>query len=225
MKPAPEVYNRITCGDALRVIPNLPARSVDLVVTDPPYGDNVGYGPGNIRIAGNEHPLLALQALALAYRVLKADTTAYLFCGMRHLSFVRSFFTAYTRYRIGETIIWDKVSMGVGPAFRKQYECILALEKGRPTYRDRRMLNLLSYRRVRDSAHPHAKPLELVKALIRHSSDEGGIVLDPFLGSGTTAVAALELGRRFVGIELDARYCALAKMRVRRAREAMGRVA
>jgi DNA modification methylase len=206
--------DRIIRGDASRILPLLPPSSVDLIVTDPPYGDNVSYGPQNIRIAGNEHPLLALSVMSLSYRLLKRDRTAYMFCSMRHLDFVRGFFTRYTSFRVREVLIWDKVTMNVGPAFRKQYECILALEKGRPPYRNPRMLNLISVRRVRGSRHPHAKPVELIKLLINHSSDEGAVVLDPFLGTGTTAVAARELGRRFIGIELDDNYCRVAWARL-----------
>jgi adenine-specific DNA-methyltransferase len=206
--------DRVICGDASRILPQLPTRSIDLIVTDPPYGDNVSYGPKNVRIAGNEHPLLALSVMSLCYRLLKRDSTAYMFCSMRHLDFVRAFFERYTRFRVRDVLVWDKVTMNVGPAFRKQYECILVLEKGRPIYRDPRMLNLISVRRVRDSRHPHAKPVELIKLLIRHSSDEGAVVLDPFLGTGTTAIAARETGRRFVGIELDDGYCRVARSRL-----------
>lgn len=225
MESRGELGSRIICGDALQVLKTLPKKSVDLIVTDPPYGDNIGYGLRHVRIAGNEHPLLALQALTAAYRVLKADATAYMFCGMRHLWFIRSFFTQYTRYKLRETIIWDKVSMGLGHDFRKQYECILVLEKGRPQYRNPRMLNLLNYRRVRDPAHPHTKPLELIEALIQHSSNEEQLVLDPFLGSGTTAVAACQLNRRYLGIEQDEGYCQLAAERVARAQQELGQAA
>ncbi|MDT7540581.1 MAG: hypothetical protein QOE33_485 [Acidobacteriota bacterium] len=206
--------DRVICGDASRVLSKLPSRSIDLIVTDPPYGDNVSYGPKNVRIVGNEHPLLALSVMSLSYHLLKRDSTTYMFCSMRHLDFVRAFFARYTHFRLREVIIWDKMTMNVGPAFRKQYECIIALEKGRPVYRDPRMLNLISVRRIRDRRHPHAKPVELIKLLINHSSEEGAVVLDPFLGTGTTALAAHEMGRHFIGIELDDDYCRIARARL-----------
>lgn len=212
--------NQIICGDALRVIKSLPDKSIDLVVTDPPYGDNVGYGPKNIRIVGNENPLMALQVMTEAYRLLKKNSAVYMFCGMRHLWFLRLFFTHYTRYHIREVIIWDKVLIGVGAAFRKQYECILVLEKGRPKYRSRRLLNVLRHPRVRDNAHPHAKPVALIKTLITHSSDELEVVLDPFLGIGTTALAARQLNRNFIGVELEPSYCTVAEERLQQGAEA-----
>lgn len=218
MPALPNSYlNRIICGDALDVIKQLPPSSVDLIVTDPPYGDNTSYGTQHIRINGNEHPLIALQAVSLAYRALKPNRTVYMFCGMRHLAFIRSFFAAYTLYKLRDTLIWDKVSMGVGFAFRKQYECILVLEKGRPTYRNPRMLNLLHYPRLRSRSHPHEKPIELIKALISHGSDEGDIILDPFAGTGTTAVAALQTDRRFIAVESASSYHRIAQERLQQA--------
>jgi len=215
LKPLSEFINRILCADARAVLSDLPNESIDLILTDPPYGDNISYGPRKVRIPGNDHPLLALEVLHSAYRLVKRNTAAYMFCGMRHLPFVRAFFAQYTRYRLRDVLIWDKVTMGVGYGFRKQYECILALEKGRPSYRNSGMLNLLSYRKVRDGSHPHAKPLPLLKALIAHSSNQGGVVLDPFLGSGATALAAKHLGRKYIGIEVNPVYCRIAANRLR----------
>lgn len=212
MPALPDSYlNRIICADAIDVIKQLPPSSVDLIVTDPPYGDNTAYGTQHTRITGNEHPLVALQALSLAYHVLKPNRTAYMFCGMRHLSFIRSFFAAYSRFRGREVIIWDKVSMGLGSGFRKQYECILVLEKGKPQYRNHRMLNILRYPRVRSKLHPHVKPIALIKTLILHSSDEGDVVLDPFAGSGSTLMAAYQARRNFLGVEVNKDYCRVAK--------------
>jgi site-specific DNA-methyltransferase (adenine-specific) len=215
LKSLSEFTNRILCGDAYHILKEIPGKNVDLIVTDPPYGDDASYGTRRIRIVGNKDPLAGLLVLREAYRVLKADATAYVFCGMRYLCFLRSFFAQYTRYKLREVVIWNKVSMGLGYAFRKQYECILVLEKGRPRYRNHQMLNLLSYKRVQTIRHPHTKPLDLIKALILHSSDKGQFVLDPFVGSGTTALAAKQLQRDYLGIEIDPRYCHIAEERLK----------
>jgi site-specific DNA-methyltransferase (adenine-specific) len=89
---------------------------------------------------------------------------------------------------------------GRGHGFRRQYECILVLEKSKPRYRNHGLTNVLRFQRVRAIQHPHEKPVELIETFIRQSSDERGVVLDPFLGSGTTAVAARQLNRDYVGI-------------------------
>jgi len=63
--------------------------------------------------------------------------------------------------------------------------------------------------------HPTQKPLELVKKIIKISSNESDIILDPFLGSGTTVVACKELGRKYIGIEINPKYCEIARRRIR----------
>lgn len=206
--------NQIISGDAHRVLRKLPSKSIDLVVTDPPYGDNIGYGSQNRTIAGNEHPLVALSVMAECYRLLKKNASAYMFCGMRHLGFLRTFFQNYTKYGIRDVLIWDKVVRGRGYGFRRQYECILVLEKGKPRYRNPGLSNVLRFQRVRAIEHPHEKPVALLETLIRQSSDERNVVLDPFLGSGTTALAARQCNRDFVGIELEPNYCTVAEKRL-----------
>jgi len=206
--------NQILKGSAIDIVPTLASRSVDLIVTDPPYGDNKGYGPQHRVIAGNENPLLGLLVISQCYRVLKFNATAYMFSGMQHLDISRQFIARYTRYRIRDVLIWDKVHMNVGMGFRKQYECVLVLEKGKPRYRNTRMLNILRSKKVSGKAHPHAKPVDLIREFIEHSSDRGNLVFDPFIGSGTTAVGALQSGRRYLGIECDPQYYALAKERI-----------
>jgi site-specific DNA-methyltransferase (adenine-specific) len=216
VKGSAAFYNRIICGDSLRVLKDLPDRSVDLIITDPPYGDNIGYGRRNIRIQGNEHPLLALMVMSASYRVLKRNSNAYMFCGSKHIGFLRAFFMSYTRFKIRDVVIWDKAIRGRGYGFRRQYECILVLEKGKPRYRNPGLPNLIRAARVGTLEHPHTKPLELIKTLLRQSSDEGDVILDPFLGSGTTVIAAHHLNRHYIGIEIDPRYYELAKARLKR---------
>jgi len=209
--------DRIICADALTFTKELPDRCIDLILTDPPYGDNLRYGKENLTIRGDEHPLLALSVMAQSYRLLKMNRTAYMFCSLRNFGFIRSFFDSYTPYKFKELIIWDKLVQGFGRDFRRQYECILALEKGKPMYRYPGMANLLRFLRVRAARHPHEKPVALLKTLIGQSSDAEDVVFDPFLGAGSTAVAAQESGRHFIGVEIESRYCRIAQERLQEA--------
>lgn len=213
MTKAPAL-NRIYLGDSARLLRAWPAALADLVVTDPPYGNDAVYGRSRRRILGDEHPLVGLDAAAACYRLLKPNTTAYLFCGVTHLGFLQHFFLRYTRYRVGDVLVWDKLTMGFGHAFRRRFECILVLEKGKPRYRDRGLADVLSARRPPTDVHPHAKPVELIRRLLLTSTDEGDVVLDPFVGSGTTCVAAALTGRRYLGIEISPEYAAVARRRI-----------
>ena len=73
----------------------------------------------------------------------------------------------------------------------------------------------------RSKIHPTQKPIKLFERLIRASSSTGGVVFDPYIGSGTTAVAAVNTGRKFIGIEKEEKYCEIAKQRIIEAEEKM----
>ena len=200
--------NKIIQGDCIEIMKKMPSRCVDLVVTDPPYGDNVGYGWNNKKIKNNENPLINCSALIEMYRVLKLNKSLYMFTNWKHYPFLTEFILRYTKFKIRHLLIWKKHNFGLGWAFRHQYELILVLEKGKPKY------NLTNFSDVQIASHinhnklnhPHEKPVDLLKRIIEHSSKVGDVVLDPFAGSGSTCRACGEMERKWVGIELDRRW-------------------
>jgi len=206
--------NRLVLGECLEVMKKMPGNSVDLIITDPPYGDNIAYY-GNKTIENNENPLLNCIALVECYRVLKKNKTLYNFTNWKHLPFLNYFITKYTKFKIRHVIVWKKPNFGMGYAFRHQFELILVLEKGNPKY------NLTNFSNVQESKyissksiHPHQKPLDLLIKIIEHSSKEGDLILDPFCGSGSTCVAAKIKKRRWFGIEINSNYLKIAKNRL-----------
>ena len=206
--------DRLIHGDCIDALRQLPSESVDLICTDPPYGDNIGYGRSKRMILGNEHPLLGLMALSEAYRILRRDRCCFCFAEAKHIAFIDIFVRRYTSYRIKEYVVWDKKHIGMGQGFRKRHEMILVLEKGRATFNSSALPNVLACPRVPTAHHPHTKPVALLETLIEHTTKPGDVVLDPFLGSGTTAVAAKKLRRTFIGIECDERYIQIARQRL-----------
>ena len=200
--------NRIIHGDCIEVMRKFPNNCVDLIVTDPPYGDNVGYGWNNKKIKNNENPLINCSALVEFYRVLRMNRSVYVFTNWKHYPFLTEFIIRYTKFQIRHLIVWKKHNFGLGWAFRHQYEMILVLEKGKPKY------NLTDFSDVQTSSHinhnknshPHEKPVDLLTKMIEHSSKKGDIILDPFCGSGATIKACKKVGRRWVGIELDEKW-------------------
>ncbi len=207
--------NKILPGDCIQVMKKFPSKSVALIVTDPPYGDNVGYGFNNKKIKNNENPLINCNALVEMYRVLKRNSALYLFTNWKHYPFLTEFVIRYTEFKIRHVIVWKKHNFGLGWAFRHQYELILVLEKGKPKYNLRNFSDVQSASHINhnDQTHPHEKPLDLLKKIIIHSSKPGDLVLDPFAGSGSTCKACEQVGRRWIGIELDERYFEMAKSR------------
>lgn len=207
--------NRLIHGDSVAVLKGLPDACVDLVCTDPPYGNDAPYGRGGRTILGDANPLVGLLALSETYRLLRRNRCCVFFLDAKHLPFIDLFVRRYTRFCVREYVVWDKRIMGMGSAFRKQHELVVVLEKGKPAYNSRAIPNVLGCpRAVARQEHPHQKPVPLIQTLIAHTTKPGDVVLDPFLGSGTTALAAVALGRRYIGIERDKRYVQLARSRI-----------
>lgn len=115
-----------------------------------------------------------------------------------------------TNLRVNGMVVWDKLSMGLGNGFRAQHELICFASNGVPRVVDRGVGNVLGIPRDDNSDHPSPKPIALIERLLEVITEPGDCVLDPFMGCGPTLVAAKNLGRRAVGIEIDERYCAIA---------------
>lgn len=211
--------NKVTCGDCLELMRGLPDKCVDAVITDPPYGQSLGYGRGQLgeRYIANDDNLDWLPELAKnLYRIIKPDSEALVFCQWRTYSkFEESFISA--GFMLRTVAIWDKCISGLsGGGFGEQYEQILILRKGnaRENYF---MGNIFKEVRLCGDRpeHPHQKPLNLIYNLINMCTPPDALILDPFLGSGTTAVAAIRTGRQFIGFEIDPHYCEIAERRIR----------
>jgi DNA modification methylase len=129
-----------------------------------------------------------------------------------------------------QMIVWDKGKMGLGWHYRRSYETILVAQKGGGKCRwfdeTKRVENVIrpgdyGIRKIipRKSDHPTPKPVELSAHFIGLHSRPGDVVLDPFMGGGSTGVAAVDLGRGFVGVELDERWFDIARRRISEAVE------
>jgi len=205
--------NKVIQGDCIQVMKEFPNNSVDLIITDPPYGDNVAYGWNNKKIKNNETPIINCQALVECYKVLKRNKSLYLFTNWKHYPFLTEFIIRYTKFKIRHLIVWKKHNFGLGWAFRHQYELILVLEKGKPKY------NLTNFSDVQTASHinhnklnhPHEKPIDLIQKMIKHSSNVGDLVLDPFAGSGNICKSASILKRKFIGVEMDEKWVGVAR--------------
>ena len=208
--------NRIYCMDCLKGLKKLSGNSIDLVITDPPYGDNCSYGRMHKRIENNENPLLNCSALFELYRVLKQNSSLYNFTNWKHYPFLINFIMAYTKFKIRHLIVWKKGNIGMGYGFRNQYELILVLEKGNPKYALNNFSNVQETKVIihNKKSHPHQKPKEIIRKIVEHSSEVGDIILDPFVGSGTVPIVCKELSRNFIGFEISPRYVKVANERL-----------
>jgi len=207
----------IVFGDCLKFMAKMPKNSVDLLITDPPYGINFQSGHRNKKwrkIANDNNLLWLTEFSAKVRRVLKPGAHAYIFCSHHHGYAFRQIIGAYLPYK--NKLIWKKNNTGMGDIegdYAPQYEEILFFSNGEKKLNGRRDSNILEFVRTQNELHPTQKPVDLIRFLIRKSTDKGDLVFDPFLGSGTTAIAAHQEKREFIGIELDEVHFKTAKKR------------
>ena len=204
MKTIHEFVNRIITGDCVEVMKEIPSASIDFISTDPPY--LVRYTSRDDRsIANDDNSNWLMPAFAQMYRVLKYDRFLLCFYGWNK---VDRFFAAWRAagfYPVGH-LVWVKDYHSNERYVRYSHESAYLLAKGNPSKPSIALSDVLEWKYTGDELHPTQKPVIALLPVILAFSHVGDLILDPFAGSGTTAVAAQELGRRYIGIELDPAY-------------------
>jgi DNA modification methylase len=206
------IANRIIQGDCTRILPTIAEESVDLILTDPPYG--VRYRDRNGRSIANDDDLtVVLGAFPELYRVLKPDSLCVCFYGWNRID---EFFEAWTAAGLRPVghIVWHKGYASSRRFLQARHEQAYLLAKGRPRPPPHPVPDVQPWEYSGNRAHPTEKAVGILTPLIESFSQPGALVLDPFSGSGSTAVAAALSGRRYLGIELEDRYCRVAKRRL-----------
>ena len=212
-------------GDCLEILPTLEAESFDAVVTDPPYGVDYqsAWRTGSRRlpkIANDKSPFVWW--LPAATRLLRPGGCLLCFCRWDVAEAFR-LAIGWAGLRVGGQLVWDRVMHGLGdPSSRPapRHDIVWFAAKGRFRFHGRRPSSVLRETTVNGTQllHPTQKPLGLIRSLVADYSPPGGLVLDPFAGSGTTAVACALEGRSCVGIEREAAYHDIALRRIEEAR-------
>lgn len=210
--------------DAVEWLRTFPAESVDLVVTDPPYESlekhraigtttrlKVSKASNNqwFSIFPNER---FRDLLSEIHRVLRKDRHFYLFCDSE-TTFIAKPQAEACGFKFWKPIVWDKQRIGMGYHYRARYEFILFFEKGKRRLNDLGVPDILTFPRVH-AGYPTEKPSALLDVLVRQSSRPGELVIDPFMGSGSTGVAALRGGRHFQGNDISGDSLTLARQRL-----------
>lgn len=235
--------NQVVCGDCQEVMREWPVGSVDLIVTSPPYNLSKNYEIYNDTKAWSAYLDFLNEAWHTCYDVLKPDGRIAVNCGDNLKGAIRQptyVFIAMQLMKIGfkyrDTAIWDKKNVHSrtawgswkspsNPYLIAPFEFILIFSKnsfrknGSSTDITNKefidwSLALWEFRPETRVEHPAAFPVELPKRLIKFYSFINDIVVDPFVGSGTTCVAAKMLRRRFIGIDLNPSYCEMARKRL-----------
>lgn len=205
--------DRVIQGDCQQVLRQLPGACVDMVLTDPPY--LVQYRDRSGRhIANDDNSRWVFPAFSELYRVLKPDSYCVSFYGWSKLG---HFLTAWREvgFRPVGHFVWVKRYASCMRHTRMMHEQAYLLAKGNPALPVKPPADVLPWKYTGNRLHPTQKPVASLTPLIEAFSRPGGIVLDPFAGSGSTGVAARLCHRQFVLIEQDAGYHRAAQERLR----------
>lgn len=205
--------NQVVTGDCVTVLKNIESESVNFVLTDPPYLVNYQSRDGR-KVYNDDNAAWLKPAFAEVARVLKPDSFCVSFYGWNK---AEKFLTAWKSvglYPVGH-FVWVKRYASRSRFVLYSHESAYLLAKGHPA-RPRIILpDVLQWKYSGNRFHPTQKPVRALTPIIKAYTKPGDIVLDPFAGSGTTAVAAKYLGRKFIGIELNSDYAAIAARRLR----------
>lgn len=202
-------------GDCREILPALPSDSIDMVLTDPPYLVSYSgrWGDETEIIKGDSDPSWVLPVFTEVNRVLKPDSLCLSFYGWPHAdTFVGCWKSV--GLRPVSAIAFVKNRIGFGRFTRSQHELAYLLAKGNPPRPAHAIEDVLHWERPEPQVHPNEKPIGAIARIARTYSPPDGLILDPFVGSGTTLVAARNLGRTAIGIEIEERYCEVAALKL-----------
>jgi len=230
-----QLYN----GDCLEVIKNIPDNSIDLVVTDPPYEVSATNGGGSINNMKNLNKSLkqldeanittGYDVAAVCKEIVRVmkNINIYIWCNKVQIPEYIHFFVDNLNCKF-EILCWHKTN--ALPTynnkyltdteyclyFRKNGYCDPSKTKESERYENAKTFYIapINHKDKKTWKHPTIKPLGFIEKVIKNSSKEGDIVLDCFMGSGTTGVACKNLNRNFIGIELNENYFKIAKERI-----------
>ncbi len=198
----------------------------DLICTDPPYlltpggSDSGSMGgclkPSRYKNDGNLVPcnITWQQIMEACYNLLKPNTQAYIMSNNRNLKEALQE-AENIGFGLHNILVWDKGTVTPNRWYMNGLEFCLFLYKGKTKeLNDMSMGNLFKAKNIKGNGHPTEKPVQLMQRWIEQSTQENDLVCDPFMGSGTTALASFSSNRKFVGCEIDDTYYELSVKRL-----------
>ena len=208
-------------GDSRNILKTLNHKSYDLLLSDPPYGMDFKSGWNTKDKIQNDKiedtVVLFEEVLKECVPLLKDDAHFYLFGNMNYLPQIKPIVEKYLTLK--NILIWDRQIIGMGDlkSYGNSYDIVyFGYNKKWKDLNGTRDRDILNFQRVdpAKNIHPTEKPLDMLKYLIKKSSQENDKILEPFAGGGSTLVAAKNTNRKATGIEIENKYVELIKERI-----------
>ena len=218
---------KIYHNDCMKFLLELPQESVDIIATDPAYsGMNQKMKFGNGRIVGNYgkegngkwfeefHDTIENyeEFLKLCRKALKPNGVMYIMFDSFSLLTLGNSLRKY--FNVKNIITWDKVNIGMGHNFRRRHEFIIYMTKNGSTLNARNFPDVWRVKRVHRATYPTQKPTEVFEIMLAASAKPGAVVCDPFTGSSSAAIAAINNECKFIGSDISEKACSLSSERI-----------
>lgn len=229
----------LRCGDALELFKDIDSSSIDVVIADPPYNLGKDYGNNHDLKGFDDYLDFSRKWLSEAKRVLKPEGTIYVFMGVRFISYLYDILDRDLGMFFNSWIVWHYTQgLGKTKGFSPRHDDILMFAKSnKHTFNLDNVRVPQKYYRARNNMrganpgdvwkfshvhycnpnrqnHPTQKPEGLIERMILASTNEGGNVLDPFSGSGTTLRVSQQINRNAIGFELNPDYVEMTRLRL-----------
>jgi site-specific DNA-methyltransferase (adenine-specific) len=218
--------NRIYNEDCLEGMKRIPDKSIDMILTDPPYGikykSNYRSKTRKFKMLENDDNDIRFEAYSEFLRILKDDSVCVVFASWKNIAYDIIELQKY--FDIKNILVWWKHGGGMGDlkySLSTDYEFAIICHNGKCKIRGKRDGSVWECTKLNPNkmVHPTQKPEDLIERIIEKWSDESDVILDPFLGSGTTVVACLNTNRQYIGFELDKDYYNIANERIKSHKE------
>jgi site-specific DNA-methyltransferase (adenine-specific) len=201
----PVPRNTVLLGDCITVMRTLPDGCVDLVLTDLPYLCNYRDRDGRSVLHDNDNGEWLRPAFEQMHRLMKPNSICISFYGWNKADIFLAAWRA-AGFRLVGHLVFAKRYASSARYVGYRHECAYVLAKGNPPLPEAPPADVLPWQYTQNRLHPTQKPVEVLVPLIEAFSPKGGLVLDPFCGSGSTLVAARNCGRGWIGMELDVQH-------------------
>lgn len=202
-------------GDALDVLPSIADGSASVMLLDPPYSmvPNAVRGRDDGAAGTSGAPMKLLSETAMqTRRILRHGGIGAFVCDWRRVPDV-SYLITLSGLRIATCVAWTRTTIGTGGLFRGAWDPILITSNGTPETRDNAAVpNVITVNSPRPKVHPYEKPVQMWRHILDRAP--AGVVIDPFAGSGSSALAAVASGHSWVGVEVDEKHCETIAKRI-----------